>query len=83
MNTTNNLLAEYDDILSAIEAQKILKTGRSTIYKLLKSGSIRSLTIGKKYRIPKLYLLEYIYPNIYHPNLTKKESQDGPSQEKW
>lgn len=33
-----------------------IKTG----YKLLKSGRVKSLIVGRQYRIPKLYILEYL-----------------------
>lgn len=59
-----NLLDDYDDILVPEDVQQILHTGRNTVYKYLADGTIRSLKIGGKYRIPKLYLLEYIYPEI-------------------
>lgn len=59
----NELLKGYGDILLPEEVQKILHTGRNTIYTYLSNGTIRSLKIGKKYRIPKLYLLEFMYPD--------------------
>ena len=42
--------------------QKILHIGRNAVYTSLANGTIRSIRIGKKYRIPKLYLLEFLYP---------------------
>ena len=59
----NQILKEYNDILLPKDLQKILHTGRNTIYNYLAEGKIRSLKIGGKYRIPKLYLLEFIYPD--------------------
>ena len=58
------LLSEYNDILLPEDIQAILHTGRNTVYNYLAEGKIRSLKIGGKYRIPKLYLLEFIYPDI-------------------
>ncbi len=62
--TIDNLLTEYNDVLRPEDLQHILKAGRNTIYGYLKKGIIRSLMIGGKYRIPKLYLLEFMYPDI-------------------
>ena len=59
----NNALAEYGDILLPEDVQKILQTGRNTVYHYLAEGKIRSLRIAGKYRIPKLYLLEFMYPD--------------------
>ena len=57
------MLSEYNDILLPEDVQKILQTGRNTDYNYLAAGKIRSIKIGGKYRIPKLYLLEFIYPD--------------------
>lgn len=58
------MLPEYNDILLPEDLQKILHTGRNTIYKYLAEGKIKSLRVGGKYKIPKMYLLEFIYPDI-------------------
>ena len=58
------MLSEYKDILLPEDIQKILHIGRNTVYKYLAEGKIRSIKIGKKYRIPKNYLLEFIYPDM-------------------
>ena len=60
----SQILADYNDILLPEDVQKILHTGRNTVYQYLAQGKIRSLRIGGKYKIPKLYLLEFIYPEI-------------------
>lgn len=57
------LLEEYNDVLLPEDVQEILHTGRNTVYNFLKKGTIRSLIIGGKYRIPKAYLIEYLYPD--------------------
>ena len=58
------MLTEYNDVLLPEDVQKILHTGRNTVYNYLSEGKIRSLKIGGKYKIPKLYLLAFIYPDI-------------------
>ena len=60
----NDFLEKYDDILMPEDLQKILHIGRNAVYNYLADGTIKSLRIGKKYRIPKLYLLEYLYPDM-------------------
>jgi len=62
--TISDMLPGYSDILSPEDVQKILRTGRNTVYGYLADGTIKSLKIGGKYRIPKLFLLEFIYPDI-------------------
>lgn len=60
MNTTV-CLKDYGDILLPEDIQKILHTGRNTVYDYLSKGLIKSIRIGGKYRIPKAYLLEFIF----------------------
>ena len=57
------MLTEYNDVLLPEDVQKILRTGRNTVYNYLAEGKIRSIMVGGKYRIPKLYLLEFIDPD--------------------
>ena len=59
-----NMLAEYNDILKPEDVKKILQLGRNTVYDYLKNGTIKSIMIAGKYRIPKLYLLEFMYPDM-------------------
>ena len=64
MYDTTTFLKEYDDILLPEDVQKILHTGRNTVYKYLSEGTIRSIRIGGKYRIPKLFLWEFMYADM-------------------
>lgn len=57
-----NTLDNYNDILLPEDLQEILQVGRNTIYAYLKLGIIKSKKIGKKYRIPKKYLIDFLYP---------------------
>ena len=53
-------LENYPDVLTPDEAMQVLSIGKNTIYKLLQSNAIKSLKIGKLYRIPKAYLQDFI-----------------------
>lgn len=55
-----NTLDEYNDIMTVEDLMEFLYIGRTTAYKLLKDGAIRSLRIGKIYRIPKVAVAEYM-----------------------
>lgn len=59
------LLSSYDDILKPEDVKHILRISSNTVYKYLANGTIRSFRIAGRYRIPKLYLLEYIYPDEF------------------
>ncbi len=61
----DNLLADYSDILNVEELRQVLKLGRTAVYKLLSKGDIKSVKIGNSYRIPKKYVIDYLYNNVY------------------
>ena len=56
------MLSEYKDVLLPEDLQKILHIGRNTVYKYLADGEIKSIRIGNQYRIPKQYLIDFLYP---------------------
>lgn len=51
---------EYDEIMTIDELMEYLAIGRTTAYKLMKSGKIKALRIGRLYRIPKKSVDEYV-----------------------
>jgi excisionase family DNA binding protein len=60
---TAAMLRGYPDLMMASDIQKILQIGRTKAYDLLRNEKIRSLRIGAEYRIPKVFLLEYLNEN--------------------
>lgn len=60
----NDFLKEYSDVLKPEDLQKILHIGRNKIYEFLKCGVIKSVRIGNTYRIPKLYIWDYLYGGL-------------------
>ncbi len=61
--TYSQIFIGYKDVLSPDDVKEILGIGRNAVYKLLASGEIKSIMVGGKYRIPKIYLWNYIYPD--------------------
>ena len=59
-NAIRFMLNEYPDVMSIDEMCRALSIGKKTGYKLLQTGQIRFLKIGRAYRIPKINLLEYL-----------------------
>ena len=55
-----NMFDCFRDVFSVLEACNALHIWNITLYNLLKSGIINSIRIGKKYLIPKIYLIDYI-----------------------
>lgn len=48
------------EVLTVKEACIALSMGHNTLYRLLKQGNIKSIKVGKKYYIPKVFLIDYI-----------------------
>lgn len=53
-------LKDYPDVCTVKDVAEILNIGINSAYELVKNGSIRSKKIGRIYRIPKTYILEYL-----------------------
>lgn len=55
------LFNEYPDVVN-VEQLCVMLGGISvkTGYKLLKSGAIKSFIVGRRYIIPKIYILQYL-----------------------
>jgi excisionase family DNA binding protein len=53
-------LQDCSDVLNVTQVSKLLQICNQTVYKLLKTGKLQSITIGNEYRIPKLYLVQYL-----------------------
>lgn len=55
------IFTDYPDVLSADQLCEVLGgIGKKTVYKLLKEEKIRAFKVGREYRIPKLYVINYL-----------------------
>lgn len=59
-NYANELFREYNDVVTIEDIMKMLHLGRTTVYEMLKDGTIRSVRIGKKYIVPKQSIIKLI-----------------------
>lgn len=57
------MFEEFRDVLTVAEACDVLQIGKNSLYKLLQSGEIQHIKVGRKYLIPKVYLLDFIEKN--------------------
>ena len=55
----------YKDILTIEDMQSALGIGRTIAYKLINSGKIMHLRIGKAIKIPKQFLIDYVNQQCY------------------
>ena len=54
------MFREYPDVLDINTLSEILSISTNTAYKLLRTGAIQSLKVGRAFRIPKAHVLTYL-----------------------
>ena len=54
------MFTEFPDHLEPDQLCKMLKICKATAYKLLREGKIKHLRVGTEYKIPKIYVLNYL-----------------------
>jgi excisionase family DNA binding protein len=47
-------------LVTVKECARMLALGRSKVYKLLESGAIRSISIGRARRIPRVAIFDFV-----------------------
>lgn len=52
--------SDYPDLLTFKEMCTLLNLGKNTAYKILTENRVPYLKLGREYRIPKIYLLQFI-----------------------
>ena len=50
----------YPDVVSVEEIQQMLRIGKNAVYQLLKDGAIKSIKVGKRYVVPKKYIVDFL-----------------------
>ena len=55
------MFTEYPDVVNVDQLAEMLGgVSTKSVYRLLKSGAMQSYWIGKRYRIPKVSVIEYL-----------------------
>lgn len=54
------LLDDYRDVLSVDELAELLMLGRNSTYKLLNSGCLGALRVGRCWKIPKSAVIDFL-----------------------
>lgn len=53
-------LKRYSDILTVNDMCSLLGISIKTGYRLIKTGEITALKVGRSYRIPKIHVMKYL-----------------------
>lgn len=56
----SELYSEYPDIVTPDDLMKMLRIGRNAAYTLLHNNTISYFRVGRRYKIPKQRIIEYI-----------------------
>lgn len=54
------MFEKFNDVLTVEDVCEALQMGKNSVYKLLKDQDIKSIKVGRKYFIPKDFLIDYI-----------------------
>lgn len=57
------MFENYPDVVNVIELSEMLGVCNKTAYKLLQEKKIKHIKIGKVYKIPKIYIIEFLGHN--------------------
>ena len=64
-----NTFRSYPDLLNVPQVSEILGVSTKTVYRLLQQNAFASLRVGREFRIPKIYLMQYV--QIFEPHEEK------------
>lgn len=56
-----DLFNNYPDVVSVEDIQQMLRIGKNKVYALLKNNSIKSIKVGKRYIVPKKYVIDFLF----------------------
>lgn len=56
----NDLFHTYPDVVSIEEIQQMLRIGKNSVYELLKTQKLKSIKVGKRYIVPKKYVIDFL-----------------------
>ena len=56
----DTLYSEYPDIVTPDDLMQMLRIGRNAAYALIHSNAIASFRVGRRYKITKQSVIEYI-----------------------
>ena len=55
-----SMFKDQPEVLTVIEAAKLLRIGKNQAYDLVRSNKLRAVKVGGKILVPKLRLIDYL-----------------------
>lgn len=68
MVTIENTFKDYPDVVSFDQMREMLHIGRNKAYTLIEQKKIRSIRIGRRHKIPKISVIEFLNQDSYNNN---------------
>ena len=66
------MFRQYPDVIDVHTLQKMLSISRHHAYSLITSGQIKGRKVGKSYKIPKVYVIDFLLQNNDADTFAKK-----------
>ena len=60
MNNKKNTFSEYPDVLTVQQLAAMLRISTKVAYKLVNEGTIKSIKIGRNFKIAKVFVLDFL-----------------------
>ena len=54
------MFKEYPDVMDVKQTSGLLGVSTKTVYKLINTGSLSALKVGREFRVPKISLIKYM-----------------------
>jgi len=67
MERTKTMFQNYPDVVDVDNLSLMLGISKKLAYKLVKDGDISSVKVGRSYKIPKAFIVQYLVGNN-HPD---------------
>lgn len=60
LKTNYTMFATYKDVVNVEQLAEMLGIGITLAYRLVKQNTIKSIKIGRQYKIPKINVIDYL-----------------------
>ena len=71
---SNQLFADYPDIVTVKQVRQMLGCSRAFVYDMIENGEVPALQIGAGYKIPKLSIVQYLLRREKYSDLNSGEN---------
>ena len=71
--STEPMFFGFPDLMSVGDMRKALNIGRSMAYKLIQTGEIQHIRVGKSIKIPKRFVIDFVGGSCYNDSMVESE----------